>query len=57
MTDTRPPTAELDHAEGCPGAAVVERQTPRRRIVTCRSCGSSVSLARVNRWLDAGAGR
>lgn len=43
----------VEHTEDCPGAALVERETPRRRLLICTGCGGVLSRVRVSRWRDA----
>lgn len=45
-----PTAADLEHAPNCSGAELVERETPRHRLLVCRTCGAQLYLPRVSRW-------
>lgn len=53
-TDDNTPTGTgaLEHMSGCTTPRVIEHQTPRRRLLTCRTCGAQTTLPRVTRWSD-----
>lgn len=42
----------VEHRPDCTGAAVVEHETARRRLLVCRTCGAYIALTRVTRWGD-----
>ncbi|WP_256842559.1 hypothetical protein [Ornithinimicrobium cryptoxanthini] len=51
MTDPVP-TAELVHAEGCPGARIVRRETPRRHLLVCSGCSALVAVPKRTEWAE-----
>lgn len=58
MSDRRPETqdvgAVLVHADDCPGAQLVERESAHKRLLICSGCSALVSLPRVARWREDG---
>ena len=49
--DNTPATSGVvEHKPGCARPAVVERETPRRLVLTCQTCAAWLILPRVVRW-------
>ena len=43
-------TGVVEHEPGCTNPQIVEPETPRRRVLVCRTCRAHLVLTRVNRW-------
>lgn len=52
--DSTPSSASgvVEHEPGCTDPQVAEHETPRRRVLVCRTCRAHLVLTRVSRWRE-----